>query len=108
MYANGSDIVNQQAWSGAAGDASMDTTESQPFFDERYMVNIPCGGPNMPRTCRENGAEAGGDRTKVGAIILEDTSNPTIAIDTYGEWLRVHYGLDVSFNHSQLNRRNTP
>ncbi|MEW7990149.1 MAG: hypothetical protein AB2733_17355 [Candidatus Thiodiazotropha taylori] len=107
MYANGSDVVTQQAWLGAAGDGSMDYSESQPFFNERFMENIPCGFMSQS-TCREIGIGAGGDRTKVGAIILENTSGPTADINTYGEWLSVHYGLDITFNYSELNQINTP
>ncbi|MES9971367.1 MAG: DUF2235 domain-containing protein, partial [Candidatus Thiodiazotropha sp.] len=105
MYANGNDIVNQQAWLGAAGDDGMDFTESQSFFNEQFMEYVQCGRASR---CRRKGEDAGGDRTKVGAIILEDTTNPTTEVDTYGEWLRAHYGLDISFNHSQLDQLNTP
>ncbi|MEW8320976.1 MAG: hypothetical protein AB2660_17755 [Candidatus Thiodiazotropha sp.] len=107
MFANGNNVVNQQTWSGAAGDDSMDYAESQPYFNDQLMVDVPCGISGFS-TCREKGAEAGGDRTKVGAIILEDASNPTTAIDTYGEWLRVHYGVDISFDYTRLDQRNTP
>ncbi|WP_316365449.1 phospholipase effector Tle1 domain-containing protein [Candidatus Thiodiazotropha sp. CDECU1] len=103
MYANSSDIVNQQTWSGAAGDDSMDYAESQPLFDEQFMEDVPCGVSGYS-TCREKGVGEGGDRTKVGAIILEDVSNPTEAIDTYNEWLSVHYGLDLDINHSDLRQ----
>ncbi|MEW8189213.1 MAG: hypothetical protein AB2766_07925 [Candidatus Thiodiazotropha endolucinida] len=103
MYANGSDIVNQQAWSGAAGDDSMDYVESQPFFDDQFMENVPCGFMWLS-TCREKGVGRGGDRTKVGAIILEDESNPTETIDTYSEWLTAHYGLNIDINHRELRQ----
>ncbi|MES9813691.1 MAG: DUF2235 domain-containing protein [Candidatus Thiodiazotropha sp.] len=43
MYANGSDVANQQAWSGAAGDDSMDCAESQLFFNQQFMEDVPCG-----------------------------------------------------------------
>ncbi|MET0068882.1 MAG: DUF2235 domain-containing protein [Candidatus Thiodiazotropha sp.] len=99
MYSNGNDIVNQQAWLGAAGDDSMDYAESQPFFDQQFLEYVQCGRRSM---CREKGADRGGDRTKVGAIILEDTNNPTEIIDTYSEWLNVHYALDIEINHSEL------
>ncbi|MBT3032918.1 MAG: hypothetical protein KME36_17595 [Candidatus Thiodiazotropha sp. (ex Lucina pensylvanica)] len=102
MYANGSDIVNQQAWSGAAGDDSMDYVESQPFFDDQFMEDVPCGFMWLS-ACREKGVGRGGDRSKVGAIILEDESNPTEAIDTYSEWLTAHYGLNIDINHRELH-----
>ncbi|PVV10481.1 MAG: hypothetical protein B6D77_08490 [gamma proteobacterium symbiont of Ctena orbiculata] len=101
MFANGNNVVNQQAWSGAAGDNSMDYAESQPFFDQQFMEDVPCGVSGYS-TCREKGAGRGGNRTKVGAIILEDESNPTEAIDTYSEWLTAHYGLNIDINHSDL------
>ncbi|MEW8331914.1 MAG: hypothetical protein AB2692_13325 [Candidatus Thiodiazotropha sp.] len=101
MYANGSDVVTQQAWLGAAGDGSMDYSESQPFFDERFMEDVPCGFM-WQNTCHEKGVDRGGNRTKVGAIILEDANNLTEAIDTYSEWLTAHYGLYIDINHSDL------
>ncbi|MES9971371.1 MAG: hypothetical protein ABW092_15160 [Candidatus Thiodiazotropha sp.] len=99
MYANGSDIVNQQAWSGAAGDDSMDHAESQPFFDQQFMEYVQCGRGSM---CREDGVDRGGNRTMVGAIVLEDASSTTEVIDTYSEWLSVHYSLDIEINHGDL------
>lgn len=103
MYANGSDIVNQQEWSGAARDDSMDYVESQPFFDDQFMEDVPCGFMWL-NICRENGVGRGGDQTKVGAIILEDESNPTEAIDTYSEWLTGHYSLNIDINHRELRQ----
>ena len=38
----------------------------------------------------------------VGAIILEDASNPAEAIDTYSEWLTSHYGLNIDINYREL------
>ncbi|MES9826488.1 MAG: hypothetical protein ABW127_18865 [Candidatus Thiodiazotropha endolucinida] len=107
MYANGSDIVNQQAWSGAAGDDSMDYVESQPLFDEQFMEDIPCGFMWLS-TCREKGGDAHEDRTLVGAIRPEDELAPTVEIDTYQEWLQAHYGLDIQFSEAGPSRVNQP
>ncbi|MEW8139615.1 MAG: hypothetical protein AB2794_19180 [Candidatus Thiodiazotropha endolucinida] len=107
MYANGSDIVNQQAWSGAAGDDSMDYVESQPFFDDQFMENVPCGFMWLS-TCREKGEDAHEDRTLVGAIRLEDELAPTVEIDSYQEWLQAHYGLDIQFSEADPSRINQP
>ncbi|MEW8119896.1 MAG: DUF2235 domain-containing protein, partial [Candidatus Thiodiazotropha sp.] len=107
MYANGSDIVNQQAWSGAAGDDSMDYVESQPFFDDQFMEDVPCGFMWLS-TCREKGEDAHEDRTLVGAIRLEDELAPTVEIDSYQEWLQAHYGLDIQFSEADPSRINQP
>ncbi|MET0071722.1 MAG: DUF2235 domain-containing protein [Candidatus Thiodiazotropha sp.] len=101
-YANGNDVVTQQGWLGAAGDDSMDNTESQSFFDERFMEDVLCGRNGQQGTCREKGVDRGGDRTKVGVINLDDISILTEAIDTYREWLTAHYGLNIDINHSDL------
>ncbi|MET0071724.1 MAG: hypothetical protein ABW096_16930 [Candidatus Thiodiazotropha sp.] len=106
-YACGNDVVNQQAWLGAAGDDSMDYAESQPFFNDQFMLDVPCGISGFS-TCLEKGVDRNGNRTKVGAISLENAINPTADIDTYKEWLRGHYGLEISFGHSELNEPNTP
>lgn len=107
MYANGSDAINQQSWPGAAGDDSMDYAESQPFFDEQFIEDAPCGFMWLD-TCREKGVDKDDNRSKIGAITLEDEVNPTVEIDTYSEWLSVHYSLDISFDHSELDQTNTP
>ncbi|MES9993849.1 MAG: DUF2235 domain-containing protein, partial [Candidatus Thiodiazotropha sp.] len=71
MYANGSNVVNQQSWLGAPGDNSMDYAESQPFFDDQFMEDVLCGVSGYS-TCRIKGTSSAGDRIKVGAINLED------------------------------------
>ncbi|MBV2096134.1 MAG: hypothetical protein AB2731_10250 [Candidatus Thiodiazotropha sp.] len=107
MYANGSNVVNQQTWSGAAGDDSMDYAESQPYFNDQLMVDVPCGISGFS-TCREKGEDAHEDRTLVGVIHLEDELVPTLEIDTYQEWLQVHYGLDIQFSEADPSRINQP
>ncbi len=60
------------------------------LHDTQFMEWIRCCDRDV--LCHVKGKDLRGDRTKIGAVA-----------PAYSAWLKEHYGLDISIDHSFLN-----
>lgn len=85
-YLNSIDLEAQKNWSGVG----MTQAGTDALHDTQFMDSIRCGRGDV--LCRVKGKDLAKDRTKIGAVA-----------PAYNAWLKKHYGLDISIDHTRLN-----
>lgn len=78
----------QKSWSGFG----LSQDQIRALHDRQFTEMAPCRPEVDWVRCDLQGLDLGGDRTKIGAVSA-----------AYSTWLKEHYGLDISIDHSRLN-----